>query len=186
MTESYKLSLTLWPAQPLPESVALELHALGVNLSRFTVEEGQFAARRDREQTIVLDLVFRGNRTMPDLEALLATLRLADISYFAWDIKRGAVTGTSRSFDPASRIERQFTVTADGEPVLTAHELQELEGRYGVPETLIERALDRLRVFIPTGLTEIGPEELVIAIVPEECPEESIEPHRDGNSEESS
>ena len=41
---------------------------------------------------------------LTDLEAVLATLRLADISYVAWDVKEGEVAGTGRSFDPATRM----------------------------------------------------------------------------------
>ena len=40
MNESYNATLTLWPATPLPASVAHELHELGVNLSTFTVNDG--------------------------------------------------------------------------------------------------------------------------------------------------
>jgi hypothetical protein len=88
MEESYEVNLTLWPATPLPASVVGELHALGVNVSTLTVNVGCLSARTAAE-TIVLD-VSLGDCLygLTDLRALLATLRLADISYVAWDAQR--------------------------------------------------------------------------------------------------
>lgn len=178
MNESYNATLTFWPATPLPASVAHELHELGVNLSAYTVSDGWFTASRTGEDTLVLDLSFGRRRGgLTDLEAVLATLRLADISYVAWDIKQGEIAGTGCAFDPATRIEHQFTVMADGEPVLTASDLEEFEGRYGTAEALIDGIRAWLRLPIPDGLTELTVEELAIAIVPddEEDEDEPVE-----------
>src|ERR1700677_444874 len=177
MNESYNATLTLWPATPLPANVAHELHELGVNLSTFTVNDGWLTTSRTGQDTLVLALSFGRRRCgLTDLEAVLATLRLAGISYLAWHIKQGEVAGTGRSFDPATRIERQFTVMADGEPVLTANDLEEFEGRHGTGEALIEDIREWLRLPIPDSLTELSLEELAIVIAPEEEDEdESVE-----------
>jgi hypothetical protein len=169
MNESYNSTLTLWPATPLPANVAHELHELGVNLSTFTVNDGWLTASRTGEDTLVLDLSFGRHRCgLTDLEAVLATLRLAGISYVAWDVKQGEAAGTGRSFDPATRIERQFTVMADGEPVLTASDLEEFEGRYGTAEALLDGIREWLRLPIPDSLTELTVEELAIVTVPDD------------------
>lgn len=178
MNDSYNATLTFWPATPLPTSVAHELHQLGVNLSAYTVNDGWLTASHTGEDTLVLDLSFGRRRGgLTDLEAVLATLRLADISYVAWDIKQGETAGTGRAFNPATRIEHQFSVMADGEPVLTASDLEEFEGRYGTAEALIDGIREWLRLPIPDGLTELTIEELAIAIVPddEEDEDEPVE-----------
>ena len=176
MNESYDVTLTLWPATPLPASVAHELHELGVNLSTFTVNNGWFTARRTEDETLILDLSFGEVRHgLTDLEAVLATLRLAGISYVAWDVKKGEIAGTGRSFDPATRTEREFTVMGDGEPVLTASDLEEFEGRYGTPERLIEGIQAWLRLPIPQDLSELSIDELAIVTVPDDDEDEDQE-----------
>ena len=169
MNESYNATLALWPATPLPASVAHELHELGVDLSTFTVNDGWLTASCTGDDTLVLELSFGRRRYgLTDLEAVLATLRLAGISYVAWDVKKGEAAGTGRSFDPATRIERQFTVMADGEPVLTASDLEEFEGRYGTGEALLDGIREWLRLPIPDSLTELTVEELAIVTVPDD------------------
>jgi len=175
MNESYNATLTLWPAQPLPARVAHELHELGVNLSTFTVNDGWLTGSCTNDNTLVLDVSFgRRRHGLTDLEALLATLRLADISYVAWDIKQGEIAGTGRSFDPATRIEREFTVMADGEPVLTASDLDAFE-HFGTAEALLCEVRSWLRLPIPDSLTELTVEELAIVIVPDDEEDESVE-----------
>jgi hypothetical protein len=169
MNEPYNATLTLWPAQPLPASVAHELHELGVNLSTFTVNDGWLSGLCTDDDTLVLSVSFGRRRCgLTDLEAVLATLRLAGISYVAWDVKQGEAAGTGRSFDPATRIERQFTVMANGEPVLTGSDLEEFEGRHGTAEALIDGIRGWLRLPIPDSLTELTVEELAIVIVPDD------------------
>ena len=85
----------------------------------------------------VLDLRKEADEFIAAGSANLATLRLAGISYVAWDAKKGEIAGTGRSFDPATGTEHEFTVMGDGEPVLTASDLEEFEGRYGTAEGLI-------------------------------------------------
>lgn len=173
MDESYTAAITLWPAATLPASVADELRSLGVNLAEQSVTDGSFALRRTHEGTVVLDLSFDDcHYGLTGLEAVLATLRLARISYAAWDVKQGEVVGTGRAFDPASGIERQFSVTTDGEPVLTDSDLEEFHGRYNAADELIEAIGAWLRLPIPTELTDIADAELAIVTVPDEADED--------------
>ena len=95
--------------------------------------------RHARSRTLIRRAARYG---LTDLEAVLATLRLAGISYVAWDTKKGEVAGTGRSFDPASAHRAPVHRDADGEPVLTASDLEEFEGRYGTAEALIEGIRD--------------------------------------------
>lgn len=177
MNESYNVTLTLWPATPLPASVAHGLHELGVNLSTFTVNDGRLSACRTADDTVVLDLSLGDVRCgLSDLEAVLATLRLADICYFAWDVEHGEAAGTGRAFDPASGIERQFTVTADGEPMLSTADVEQFEGRYGTAEAPFDGIRECLRLPIPDNLTELGVEELAIVTLPDDDDQdESVE-----------
>jgi len=173
MNQSHDATLTFWPATPLPASVAHQLHELGVDLSTFKVNEGWLTAQRTAEQTVVLELSFGDCRYgLTDLEAVLATLRLAGISYVAWDAKKGEIAGTGRSFDPAAGIEREFTVMGDGEPVLTASDLEEFEGRYGNAEALIEGIQTWLRLPVPQHLSELSTDDLAIVTVPDEDEDE--------------
>ncbi|HEX5308944.1 MAG TPA: hypothetical protein VFW38_07680 [Solirubrobacteraceae bacterium] len=173
MDESYDAAITLWPATPLPASAARELHSVGVNLAAQKVNDGWFTARRTAEGAVVLDLSFGDcPHGLTHLEAVLATLRLARISYVAWDVKKGEIAGTGRSFDPTSGIEQQFTVMGDGEPVLTASDLEEFQGRYDTAEALLEAIHEWLRLPTPSGLTDLADGELTITIAPEETDEE--------------
>ena len=83
-------------------------------------------------------------------------------------MKKGEIAGTGRSFDPATGIERQFTVMGDGEPVLTASDLEEFEGRYGTAEGLIGGIREWLRLPIPNDLSELSTDELAIETVPDD------------------
>ncbi|HEY7932830.1 MAG TPA: hypothetical protein VID48_03305 [Solirubrobacteraceae bacterium] len=88
MSASHDATLTFWPATPLPASVALQLQELLVDLSTCEVNNGSIIAKQTAEQTIVLELSFGDCRHgLTDLEAVLATLRLADISYVVLDTK---------------------------------------------------------------------------------------------------
>lgn len=175
MNKSHHATLTFWPATPLPASVAHQLHELGVDLSTFTVNDGWFSARRTEDETPVLDLSFGEVRHgLTDLEAVLATLRLARISYVAWDVKKGEIAGTGRSFDPATGIERQFTVMGDGEPVLTASDLEEFEGRYGTAQGLIGGIREWLHLPIPQDLSELSTDELAIETVPDDDDQDEL------------
>jgi hypothetical protein len=173
MYESYNAAITLWPAATLPASVAHELHSVGVDLAAQKVNDGWFTAQRTAEGAIVLDLSFGDcQHGLTGLEAVLATLRLARISYVAWDVKKGEIAGTGRAFDPASGIERQFSVMGDGEPVLTASDLEEFQGRYGDAEALIDGIRAWLRLPTPAGLSDLADGELTIVTVPDETDED--------------
>lgn len=169
MYEPCQSTISLWPATPLPASVAAQLNDVGVDLAAKTVKDGRFAARRTPEQTVVLDLTFGlSPYGLTGLEALLATLRLAEVSYVAWDVQEGEIVGTGRAFDRASGIEQSFTMMADGQPVLTTGDLEEFEGRYGTAEALLEDLRSWLRLPTPEDLTDLDPGQLNIQIVPEE------------------
>jgi hypothetical protein len=176
MNESYHAAITLWPATPLPASVAAELHSAGVDLAAKKVNDGRLTTRCTPEGVVVLDLSFeRCQYGLTGLEAVLATLRLARISYVAW-VRDGEIAGTGRAFDPDSGIEQQFSVTADGEPVLTASDLEEFEGRFGTAEALLESIKGWLRLPTPEELTDLDPHEVTILTVPDdEDPDESVE-----------
>lgn len=173
MDESYNAAITLWPATALPASVAHELHCVGVDLTAHNVHDGWFTARRTSEGAVVLDLSFGDCLYgLSGLEAVLATLRLARISYVAWDAKKGEVASAGRAFDPTSGVEREFTVTADGEPVLTASDLEEFEGRYRNAAELVEAIRAWLQLPIPSDLTDLADGELRIVTVPDETDED--------------
>ncbi|HEY7934915.1 MAG TPA: helix-turn-helix transcriptional regulator [Solirubrobacteraceae bacterium] len=86
--------------------------------------------------------------------------------------KKGEIAGTGRSFDPATRIEHEFTVMGDGEPVLTASDLEEFEGRHSTAEGLIEGIREWLRLPIPQDLSELSTDELTIVIAPDDDEDE--------------
>jgi hypothetical protein len=172
MDESYNAAITLWPATPLPASVAHELQSVGVDLAAQKVNDGWFTAQRTAEGAIVLDLSFGAcQHGLTGLEAVLATLRLARISYVAWDVKKGEIAGTGRAFDPASGIEREFSVMGDGEPVLTASDLEEFQGRYGDADALLDGIRAWLRLPTPEGLSDLADGELTIVTVPDDTDE---------------
>jgi hypothetical protein len=164
MHESYS-AITLWPAASLPASVARELQRLGVNLATQEVNDGLVTVRATPEGTVVLDVSF-DNYTygLIDLEAALATLRIARISYLAWD----ELASIGYAFDPATEIERQFNTVADGKPVFTSGDLKQLEDRYHDAEALVDAIRAWLRPPIPDDLSDLPDGELTIAIVPDE------------------
>ena len=167
--KSYNAAIILWPATQLPASVAAELHSAGVDLSAKKVNGGRLAAKRSPEGTVVLDLTFECCPWgLDDLEAVLAMLRLARISYVAWDVREGEIAGTGREFQPERGIERYFSVMADGEPILTASDLEEFEGRFDTAEALLESIRGWLRLPTPEDLTDLDVGELSIPIVPDE------------------
>jgi hypothetical protein len=167
--ESYNAAIILWPATPLPASVAAELHSAGVDLSAKKVNSGRLAAKRTPEGDVVLDLTFESCQWGLDgMEAVLARLRLARISYVAWDVREGEIAGTGRAFEPDRGIERYFSVMADGEPILTASDLAEFEGRFGTAEALLESIKGWLRLPTPEDLTDLDLDQLSIPIVPDD------------------
>jgi hypothetical protein len=166
MRDSYDTTLILWPATPLAASVAEELRAIGVPLTEPQAAPGCLTARRTEDGQLLLEISRERLHGLTDLEAVLATLRLADVSYVAWDARKTEVAGTARSFDPGSRVEREFTVMPDGEPVLTLSDLNEFEGRYGTAEGLIEGIQTWLRLPLPQNLSEV--DGFTIVIEPED------------------
>lgn len=169
MYESYNAAIILWPATPLPASVAVQLHSAGVDLTAKKVNGGRLAVRRTPAGTVVLDLTFECCQYgLTGLEAVLATLRLARISYVAWDVREGEIAGSGRDFDPTSGIERHFSVMADGEPLLTASDLEEIEGGSLNAEELIGAIRAWLALPVPNGLTDLADGEVTILTVPDE------------------
>jgi hypothetical protein len=164
MHESYS-AIVLWPAASLPASVARELHKLGVDLAAQKVNDGLFALRRTPEGTIVLDVSFDNYEYgLIDLEAVLARLRIARMSYVAWD----ELASIGYAFDAASEIERQFNIVTDGKPVLTSSDLEQFEGRCRDAEALVDAIRAWLRLPIPDDLSDLANGEVTIAIVPDD------------------
>jgi hypothetical protein len=170
MRDSYDTTLILWPATPLPASVADELRDVGVPLTEPQASPGCLTARRTQDGQLVLEISAERLHGLTDLEAVLATLRLARVSYVAWDARKSEIAGTARSYDPDSRVEREFTVMPDGEPVLTLSDLNELEGRYGTAEGLLEGIQTWLRLPLPQNLSEVN--GFTIVIEPDEDDDE--------------
>jgi hypothetical protein len=162
MRDSYDTTLILWPATPLAASVADELCGIGVPLTEPQAAPGCLAARRTEDGQLVLEISRERLHGLTDLEAVLATLRLAGVSYVAWDAKKSEIAGTARSYDPDSRVEREFTVMPDGEPVLTLSDLNEFEGRYGTAEGLLEGIQAWLRLPLPQNLSEVNGFTIVV------------------------
>ena len=167
MRDSYDTTLTLWPATPLAASVADELRGIGVPLTEPQLAPACVTAQRTEDGQLVLQISRERLHGLTDLEAVLATLRLAGVSYVAWDAKKTEVAGTARSYDPDSRVERQFTVMPDGEPVLTLSDLDEFEGRYGTAEGLLEGIQAWLRLPLPQNLSDVN--GFTIVIEPEDA-----------------
>jgi hypothetical protein len=164
MTESYDVTLTLWPATPLPASVAHQLRQVGVDLSALDVKDGSLTASSTITGAVVLDLSFGDCRYgLTDLEGVLATARLAGLSYVAWDAKKGEIAGTGRSYDPDGGVEREFTVMSDGEPVLTSRDLDAFE-HFGTAEALLCEVRTWLRLPTPETVGELAPDTLSIVI----------------------
>jgi len=166
MRDSYDTTLILWPATPLAASVADELRDVGVPLTEPEASQGWLTARRTEDGQLVLEISRERLHGLTDLEAVLATLRLAGLSYVAWDARKSEIAGTARSYDPDSRVEREFTVMPDGEPVLTLRDLNEFEGRYGTAEGLLEGIQTWLRLSLPQNLSEV--DGFTIVIEPED------------------
>jgi hypothetical protein len=168
MDESYNATLTLWPATPLPASVAHQLRGVGVDLSALRVKDGWLTASRTVEDTVVLELSFGDCRCgLTDLEGVLAAARLAGLAYVAWDAKKGEIAGTGRSYDPDSGVERVFTVMADGEPVLTSSDLDAFE-YFGTAEALLCEVRGWLRLPTPETVGELAPDTLTIVVADDE------------------
>jgi hypothetical protein len=166
MRDSYDTTLILWPATPLAASVAHQLRDVGVDLSELKVKDGWFTAHRTADDTVVLDLSFGDcPYGLTDLEAVLATARLAGLSYVAWDAKKTEIAGTARSYDPGSGVEREFTVMGDGEPVLTSSDLDAFE-HFGTAEALLCEVRAWLRLPLPQNLSQV--DGFTIVIEPED------------------
>lgn len=176
MSPFYNSHLTLWPATPLPASVEAELAHLGVDVAAMQMTKGTLAAYRTPEQALLLELSFEDRRYgLSDLEAVLATLRLADISYVAWDLEDGAAAGNGCSYNAPFRHEKKFTVTAAGEPVLSYGDLEAFDVSYDTAEDLFDALQASLCLSTPTHLTEASAADVAIEIAPDnDEPDEQI------------
>lgn len=184
MYESYNAAITLWPAAELPASVAEELRSAGVDLNAKKVNGGRLAVRSTPEGALVLDLTFESCPWgLSGLEAVLARLRLARISYVAWDVREGEIAGTCHEFNPETGVESCFSVMADGEPILTASDLEEFQGRHDTAETLLAAIRKSLRLPIPHDLTDLADGEQTIEIVPDGPEDEDLLPGSTGGND---
>jgi hypothetical protein len=170
MCDSYDTTLILWPATPLPASVVNQLRDIGVELGNPEATRECLTAQRTEDGQLLLEISREQLHGLTDLEAVLATLRLAGVSYVAWDSKKSDVAGTGRSYDHDSRVEREFTVRPDGEPVLTASDLEQFE-RYGTAEALLGEIRGWLRLALPENLSEA--DGFTIVIEPENTDEDN-------------
>lgn len=85
MCDSYDTTLIFWPATPLAASVAEELCHIGVEIADPHGAAGRITAHRAQDGQLLLEVSGEQLHGLTDLEAVLATLRLADVSYIAWD-----------------------------------------------------------------------------------------------------
>lgn len=169
MRDAYDTTLILWPATPLPARVVEELRGIEVELIGQQAALGWLTAHRTEDEQLLLEITREHPHGLTDLEAVLATLRLSDIAYVAWDVKKREVAGTCRVYNPDSRMEREFTVMADGEPVLTASDLSEFE-HYGTAEALLDEIRAWLRLPIPENLSDAT--AFTIVVEPEDTGDE--------------
>jgi hypothetical protein len=167
MRDSYDTTLILWPATPLATSVADELRGIGVPLTEPQAAPGCLTARRTENGQLLLEISRERLHGLTDLEAVLATLRLAGVSYVAWDTKKGEIAGTGRSYESDGGPEREFTVMADGEPVLTASDLDAFE-HFGTAEALLREVRTWLRLPTPEMVGKMEPGTLSIVIEDDE------------------
>jgi len=166
MGESYAATLHLWPASPLPSSVACQLRLLGVDLQQFQAANGLITPHLTNDGQVGLELTLCDSYYgLTGLEGVLATLRLARINYTAWDCN-----GAGRSFDPGSGKEQAFAVLIDGEPVITANELDALE-HYGSAEALLEQLRRRLARTTPPFGEILEPQQITLAV----CEDDIVE-----------
>jgi hypothetical protein len=162
---SYDATLTVWPATPLPGRVNERLMEVGADLQRLRVTDGSVAAYRTRQGEIALELTFTQSQLgVTGLEAVLAELRLDHISYVAWDTKKDEIAGVGRSYDRRDPLEREFTVLAGGEPVLTATELETLERKASNDQLLLATIRRALTLPLPELAHRLNPAEVNIII----------------------
>jgi len=154
----------------LPASVAEQLRRIGVDLADPQPAPG-LSAKRTGDGQLLLEVSREQRHGLTDLEAVLATLRLAGTNYVAWDAKQGEIAGIGRSYDTSSQIEREFTVMADGEPVLTASDLDEFE-HYGTAEALLGEIRGWLRLPLPRNLEEL--DRFTIAVETEDTNDDEL------------
>lgn len=166
MTESYipyQVSLSLWTAASLSADMAHALGHVGVDLSRSEVNNGRLTAARTADGAIVLKLSLdRCCYGLTEVEGILATARLNGVGYVAWELKGDEITGIGRSYDPLNG-EREFTVTANGEPVLTLGDLDAFE-HVGTAAALLRHMQSVLRLPEPQKIEELDPGSLSILI----------------------
>lgn len=169
MTEScipYRVNLSLWPVASLPADMAHALAHIGVDLSQLEVNDGQVTSVCALDGTIVLKLSLDRCCGVADIGGVLAIARLAGLSYVAWEVKQDEVTGFGQSYAPSTG-ERVFTVTADGEPVLTLRDLDAFE-HVGTAETLLRHLGETLRSPAPDRIGTIDLDPLRTIIIESE------------------
>jgi hypothetical protein len=159
---SFTTTLNLWPASPLPSSVAYELRLRGllsVDLQKLQTTDGQITPHLTHDDALGIQITLHDcDYGITGLEGLLAILRLGRINYTVWDSN-----GIGRAFDAATNDEQLFTVLADGEPVITAAELDPLE-HYGSAKALMQTLRRMLRRTTPPFRNALEPERVTLTI----------------------
>jgi hypothetical protein len=164
MGESYDATLTLWPASSLPASVADELRQAGIDVGQLNMKDGSATLYRTSEGEVALELSCEDSYYgITGLEPVLAQLRLAKISCYAWDEGYHECHPMGRSFDPRSGVETEFVVLPDGAPVLMRADLDPLE-RFGSADALLERLRERVRRPTPAFTDTVKAAEFTVAI----------------------
>jgi hypothetical protein len=162
MGSSFAATLNLWPASPLPSTVAYELRLLdllNVDLNKLQSTDGQISPHLTDDGELGLQIALHDrDYDITGLEGLLALLRLEHINYTAWDSK-----GIGRAFDAATNDEQTFTVLGDGTPFITAADLDPLE-HYGSAEALLHAVRQMLRRTTPPFVEALKPEHVDLII----------------------
>ncbi len=122
MCEMGLVTVSLWPATPLLSSVACELGRIGIDVRRLPEPKATLELTHAGQGGLRLELHDCGDG-LSDVEALLATLRLAKVNYVAWDLQ-----GRGCRFESWRGSGEAFAVSPDGRAVITRADLDRLDG----------------------------------------------------------
>lgn len=111
MSDSTTVTLSLWPATPLPRSVVDELRSVGVDAQTLQAYDGRVVAFGAREGQLGLRITQYGCMLgLTHMQAVLARLRLARVNYVARESD-----GTGLSYDAIEDRESECNAHLDGD-----------------------------------------------------------------------